>query len=371
MAQNGEGFPIASPHHTEYIPGTEDWEKKLTEWKDIGQQYRKDPNFSLLGLFGQNKPLPSEEITFFQNHGIKFEKQLGRGAEGSVWLVSKTTINQGQLEKMRMACKILNLKTHGGEPSFLDRFRQRGPQRNVSQAVERLVSEAEIQRKLVHKNIVKCEYVFKIHDPKTGFPYCRLLMFIELCDGNLLNLIDKSPEQKFTENKAKEMLRQVSEGLQYMHDKHICHFDIKPENILYVIESGAQLIYKLSDLGLSMSFDNAEQTVEGPPTGTFYYMAPEIMSDECYMPKPADIYSLGCVLAQTVVRQSRWFLFLEYMEKCPRHKVPALSSVYGVSPLCGDLIYRMTNMDPDQRPTIREVLNHSWFNSKKPSRSNN
>ena len=355
--------PIASLHHSGYDQGTEDWENNFRKWKDIGKHYRKCPKYSLSGILVLNKPLPPEELKYFQEHGIKFEKELGSGNFATVWLVTKTEYNHGQIETIKMACKIMNLKSYKSLGVFNPSTWLCPP--SLKMAVGAMIREIEVLRKLINKNIVKCEYVFKIHDPKTGFPYCRLLMFMELCDGDLLTLIEKSPGQRFTEEKAKYMLRQVSDGLQYMHDKHICHLDIKPENILYVIESGAQLIYKLSDLGLSIKFDSDVETF-GRARGTPYYMAPEVCPGKSYLPKPADIYALGCVLWQTVVGQAWWIWLLKVREvvaKTPWDRVSTISNAYKISKPCADLILRMTYPKPDKRPTIGELIKDTWLNT--------
>jgi serine/threonine protein kinase len=65
---------------------------------------------------------------------------------------------------------------------------------------------------------------------------------LEYCpDGSLVNLIGK-----IDDNKAKQIIKQILEGLVYIHGKKIIHRDIKPENILMM--NG---IPKITDLGLA------------------------------------------------------------------------------------------------------------------------
>ena len=82
---------------------------------------------------------------------------------------------------------------------------------------------------------------------------------------------------------AVDFLRDVIEGLMYLHERSIAHRDIKPENI--VINSG---MAKLCDLGWSAFVESARTTF----CGTLDYAPPEIIERKTY-DWSVDIWSIG------------------------------------------------------------------------------
>ena len=99
-------------------------------------------------------------------------------------------------------------------------------------------------QKLDHDNIVKFEESFCDENANT------LVMIIEYCPyGDLQRQFDIFNTKKvhIPETYLLNCLIQIAKGLNYAHDRDICHADMKPENI-FVTESGE---LKLGDLGLS------------------------------------------------------------------------------------------------------------------------
>ena len=343
---------------------TEDWRNQYKDWKDIGRRYRTVtdslPTWRDIFISRQLAPLPPEELEEFRKHGIEFGKMLGQGGYGSVWQVIKTKNEDGTPLPVpkQCACKILNLYSFKTNRKV-----------SLTQAVDRLKAEASIHRKLSHRNIVRFENVITICDPETDFPYIRLLIFMELCQGDLSQRLCM---KKLNESEALNMFRDVCTGLKYLHDKNICHFDIKTGNIMYVLETiGSDGVgrkfhkcYKLADFGLSSQIDPGTPFNKGA-VGTFVYMAPEMLyphlRGKVFNPKATDIYSLGCVLAESMVGVKLWYdLVRELDGKRPEADI---FKDYGVPPLCGQLIAWMTRYKADERPTIDEVLKHPWIKS--------
>ena len=338
------------------IHGNEDWEKQFLSWRDIGEHYKQLPT-NLRHTLHPCEALPAEEIKFCLNHGIKFEKELGAGSFGSVWLV--TRFEKGSAKETKLACKILNLLTFS--PNSRGRFTLTN-RNTLTQGVRQLLSEAEIHKTLRHKNIVNCRHIFSIHDRVTGFPHCRLLILMELCEGDLQGLTKSKPKKRLSESEALVMFKDISAALKYLHDQNVCHLDVKSENIMYVNEKDGRIRYKLADFGLSKRFDS-DKTEMSHLAGTYAYMAPEMIasSGDSFSGKPTDVYSLGCVLAEAVLGID-WRVFVEALHQGSQSKSYLYKS-NGLSPLCGQLISRMTDDDPSKRPTIAQVCSDPWLSS--------
>ncbi|HEY6409838.1 MAG TPA: protein kinase, partial [Ktedonobacteraceae bacterium] len=85
-------------------------------------------------------------------------------------------------------------------------------------------------------------------------------------------------------------VKQISQALQYAHDRKIIHRDIKPENMLFGPED--QVV--LSDFGIALVTQSSRYQTPNDMAGTIAYMAPEQIEAH---PRPAsDQYSLGIVI---------------------------------------------------------------------------
>ena len=77
---------------------------------------------------------------------------------------------------------------------------------------------------------------------------------MEHCSGGeLLKRVIESPEQ-LGESKIKDIFRKLLSALNYMHSKHICHRDLKPQNILF-LDNSEKSEPKIIDFGLSCEYE--------------------------------------------------------------------------------------------------------------------
>lgn len=322
------------------IEGPVNWDQFFTDWGQIGPQLLVTPSFRL--------PLDKSEVDFCAKHGITFLKELGRGGYGVVWMVEYKQLSG------RLACKVIDLSELRSPPGQVHDV-------PLKQAVDEMFREADILKMLNHPNVVKLEHIFHIHDPKTGFPFIRILLFMELCQGDLAQLIEQHPNKKFTEEEARPVMVDICRGLKYLHDHNVVHFDIKPNNILFLRHSPTAIrCYKLTDFGLAKRFASLEDSYVASAGGTFNYSAPELDLPGYSKAKSADIYSLGTVLLVLLVGKKEAFQV--------RHQLASLwdqrqYSTMGLSNEVGDLARRMTFNRFENRPSIEQVMAHSWFTS--------
>ena len=78
-----------------------------------------------------------------------------------------------------------------------------------------------------HPNIIKMHDVYE--NPS------ELFIVMEVCaGGELFDRIKEQPDGNYSENDAADVLRQIAEGLKYLHSHKIAHCDLKPDNFLFL-----------------------------------------------------------------------------------------------------------------------------------------
>jgi CheY-like chemotaxis protein len=134
---------------------------------------------------------------------------------------------------------------------------------------------------LDHPNIIK---IFD-HGIQGGFPY-YVMEYVEGC--NLGEVAANGPDLSFRE--VLNITKSLISGLDYIHQSHVIHRDLKLENIL-ITENWS---VKLTDFGLSVQEEKKKTTIQGV-MGTPLYVAPELIAgrEETYK---VDTYAFGVAL---------------------------------------------------------------------------
>ncbi|CAD8138562.1 unnamed protein product [Paramecium pentaurelia] len=132
---------------------------------------------------------------------------------------------------------------------------------------------------------------------------CYYYLCMEYCDYNVTSLqeLRKESNQKLEEFEVKKILKDILQGLKFLHEQSITHFDVKPDNILYSKTEGC---YKLADLGLSRltQLKKGEDINEGDSR----YLAPEILSNLTTQSdlSKSDIFSLGASIYEIMIGET-------------------------------------------------------------------
>lgn len=147
-----------------------------------------------------------------------------------------------------------------------------------------------------------------------------------------------------------------------MHRKNIIHRDLKPDNILLIDKDVLQIC--ISDLGLACRLDDAKEI--GMKCGTPGYVAPEILRGIRLFTTKADIFSLGCflfnMLTNTNLFQGQEARAILMANKAALDiQFTVLQKVRGFSAECIDLLMKMLNPMPEQRPSAEGCITHAWF----------
>ena len=150
---------------------------------------------------------------------------------------------------------------------------------------ERFLRESRLAARLDHPAVVP---IFDSREVDG-----ELLVAMRLVEGgDLRRLIDR--EGPLPPALATELLGQVAEALDAAHAAGIVHRDVKPHNVL--VEGDRAF---LSDFGLAKALDESGAASGTSVVGTAEYMSPEQWRGGSIGPA-ADVYSLGCVLFESV-----------------------------------------------------------------------
>ena len=109
-----------------------------------------------------------------------------------------------------------------------------------------LVNEMSILAEKAHPRIVRI--VELIEDDENYYIVSEVLK-----GGELFKRIIEA--KCFTEQQASIIVKQIMEGLNYMHQQMVTHRDLKPENILLVSDDPYDLSIRIADLGFAQKFE--------------------------------------------------------------------------------------------------------------------
>lgn len=163
------------------------------------------------------------------------------------------------------------------------------------------IQEAEIAQTLTHENVVK---TWKAITRQVG-DRVQTWIIMEFCrNGSLRQQIDKGyfgtiGKNNSDMNKIVKVLKDVAEGMTYLHEKNIVHGDLCGNNVLFAENFTA----KISDFGLSRAFENG--TVETQTYGTVGSMPNELLS-RGILSKKADVYAFGVLMYELYTCQRAW-----------------------------------------------------------------
>ena len=166
------------------------------------------------------------------------------------------------------------------------------PEIAIALGRERFLREIKLAARLQHPNILP---VYDSGD--AGGTLYYVMPYVE--GESLRDRLDREPQLPVDD--ALQIAREVAEALAYAHEHDVVHRDIKPENIML---SGGHAI--VADFGIARAVSAAggdKLTQTGLAIGTPAYMSPEQASGSGQVDRRSDIYSLACVLYETLAGQ--------------------------------------------------------------------
>jgi Ca2+-binding EF-hand superfamily protein len=220
--------------------------------------------------------------------------------------------------------------------------------------VELVKGEIDIMKLCRHPNIVTLFDHFENND--------YIFIIMEFLSGGDLEEHLLKTKFKISEEKAANIMYQLSSGIQYLHNYGVLHRDLKPENIM-LSDSSEKAFIKIMDFGLSKIMGPEEKLADG--FGTLSFVAPEVLIRQPYN-KQIDIWSLGVILYymlsgtlpfddendnEEVIAKMTVFTEVEFPPKNWSKKSEDVI----------DLIKKCLIKNPEERIKINEYLEHKWI----------
>ncbi|XP_072526912.1 death-associated protein kinase 2 isoform X1 [Salminus brasiliensis] len=236
---------------------------------------------------------------------------------------------------------------------FIKKRQSRASRRGVRR--EEIEREVNILQQLQHPNIIS---LHDVYENRTD-----VVLILELVSGG--ELFDfLAQKESLSEEEATEFIKQILDGVQYLHSKQITHFDLKPENIMLLDNNVPLPRIKLIDFGLAHKIeDGAEfKNIFGTPE----FVAPEIVNYEP-LGLAADMWSIGVI---TYILLSGASPFLGESKQETLANISGMNYEFdeeffgSTSELAKSFIRQLLTKDTRKRLTIESALNHPWIKSR-------
>ncbi|KAI9486327.1 MAG: kinase-like domain-containing protein [Benjaminiella poitrasii] len=241
--------------------------------------------------------------------------------------------------------------------------------------------EIKLEREISVLKTVRHPYIVKLFEVLTIKNYIGIVLQ-RAAGGELFDYILK--HHYLQENEAKRLFAQLISGVDYMHQKHIVHRDLKLENLL--LSKDRDVI--ITDFGFANRFSVAKEDLMATSCGSPCYAAPELVinnntnnsnnnkdnSDDeeegtNYVGTAADIWSCGVILFAmlcgylpfdddpTNPQGANINALYKYIISTPL-EIPKTMSIDATH-----LLRRMLVPDPTKRCTMDEIKRHPWLSN--------
>ncbi|ETL79747.1 NEK protein kinase [Phytophthora nicotianae] len=229
---------------------------------------------------------------------------------------------------------------------------------------QKCLNEVELLKQLpAHPNIVGFREAFWMQSIDET-QQVLVLVLEHANDGDLEQYLRRSC---IKEEEVRRIFLQLVRGVHHLHSHRVVHRDLKCGNVL-LFGSGRVV---LGDFGTSklLPTTGPDQALEAQGltstvVGSPHYMSPELLEGESHG-FATDIWSLGCVLYEMLSGGKPAFNASSYpavVFRITQGEYDQLDSDL-VSSEARDLVARMLQKEPHNRPSITEILQSAWFHT--------
>eukprot|EP00667_Euglena_gracilis_P012452 EG_transcript_12780 len=250
-------------------------------------------------------------------------QHLGSGGNGSVWLVDLAPTIHGSGPRERVALK--RIKCHN---LFM-----------ANMALEEVKSLMKIE----HGNIVRYRDFFLEEDGTT----LSVCFAMEYCSrGDLWSYVEQYGVPK--SDTACTWTWQIASALEYLHNNHTIHRDLKPNNVLL----DEKWVCKVADFGLARV--HFESSPIHSQVGTVIFRAPEILHQREYTEK-VDLWALGCTMYSVLTHTLRSLNIEVYSNPNLLGELTHELRQNGYPDSLTEIIIALIDVQPERRPSAQQV----------------
>lgn len=270
--------------------------------------------------------------------------------------VSEKTIGEGAYGKVRKAQSKDEQKALMAIKEVKKRIESGGSREGVSK--DTIAKEVEVMDKLDHPNIARLYEVYQDH--------YNMYLVLEFCSGgDLCDAIQAS--SNFNERSASYSMQQILTGVNHMHNKGVCHRDLKPDNVLLssplTVKPLEKNHLKVIDFGCACSYKEGEAMKL--KVGSLFYIAPEVL-ERNYGHK-CDVWSLGIT---AFILLAGYPPFRNERE-IRRKDLPFPQKDFkGVSDDAKQFVKLLVERNAEKRYTCEKALDHVWIAQHAPKSNN-
>ncbi|XP_053600475.1 testis-specific serine/threonine-protein kinase 3-like [Plodia interpunctella] len=272
------------------------------------------------------------DLAVLQEKGFILEKMVGEGSYAKVY---KATYLSEESRQNVMACKVID--TAQAPRDYLTKF---------------LPRELDVLIRINHPHVIHVSNIFQ-----RRAKYFIFLRYAE--NGDLLDFL--TANGPVPENQSRLWMRQILSGIQFIHTLNIAHRDLKCENILIT----ANYNVKITDFGFARVVRQRDRDVLSETyCGSLSYAAPEVLKGVPYLPKMADMWSIGIIM-YTMLNKALPFNETSvkrlYEKQVMRKWRFRTSVVNQLSSECKHQVTLLMEPDPKSRPTAAHVFSGAWI----------
>lgn len=218
-----------------------------------------------------------------------------------------------------------------------------------------------------NKNIIGLIEILKTSDSET-------IPVMDFIPSTLDEFIEELKEYnfQFSEGQARYIFRQILNALHFLHSNNVAHRDIACDNILINFQS--ECTCKLIDFGLSVLVERDPLTGEVAKVpfindiGKDKYRAPEVYRQDSPVDiLKGDIWAAGVILYMLLGKgatpcEEAYMMYSNY-RKIKRGKLRQVLQEANlvISENAMDLLERMLKVDPEERISTAEILQHPFM----------